>query len=177
MTAGENSRLRCTVSFCRGCTRLDNRPFESGGLIKQSARKASEDMKTAKAPLRRLNEYRKVLLARKTELSSSLRTKLETLSATGGAALEDMAPVFSDQFTALRINRLDYLQLKLVEAALARIDSEEYGLCTDCGSAIPSSRLDAIPWAARCIACQELFSSDNDSGFPDDSAQLEEMSA
>jgi DnaK suppressor protein len=88
-----------------------------------------------------------------------------------------MAPVFSDQFTALRINRLDYLQLKLVEAALARIDSEEYGLCADCGSAIPSSRLDAIPWAARCIACQELFSSDNDSGFADDSAQLEEMSA
>ena len=165
------------MSFCRGCTRLDNRPFESGGLIKQSARKVSEDMKTAKALVRRPNEYRKVLLARKTGLSSSLRTKLETLSATGGAALEDMAPVFSDQFTALRINRLDYLQLKLVEAALARIDSEEYGLCTDCGSAIPSSRLDAIPWAARCIACQELFSSDNDSGFPDDSAQLEEMSA
>jgi RNA polymerase-binding transcription factor DksA len=79
-----------------------------------------------------------------------------------------MAPVFSDQFTALRINRLDYLQLKLVE---------EYGLCTDCRSAIPSSRLDAIPWAARCIACQEPFGSDNDSGFADDSAQLEEMSA
>jgi len=134
-------------------------------------------MKTGKTLAKLPKNYRMLLLAKRAELSSSLRTKLETLSATGGAALEDMAPVFSDQFTALRINRLDYLQLKLVEAALARIDSEEYGLCTDCGSAIPSSRLDAIPWAARCIACQELFSSDNDSGFPDDSAQLEEMSA
>lgn len=145
------------MSFGRGCTRLDNRPFESGGLIKQCARKASEDMKTAaKALVRRPNEYRKVLLARKTGLSSSLRTKLETLSATGGA-LEDMAPVFSDQFTALRINRLDYLQLKLVEAALARIDSEGYGLCTDCGSAIPSSSSRCNPMGRTLHRLPEAF--------------------
>ena len=119
-----------------------------------------------------------LLLAKKSDLSSSLRTKLDFLAGPGGAGLEDLVPVpvFYDQFIALHINRLDYLQLKLVEAALARIDSEEYGLCMDCGSAISSSRLDAIPWAVRCIACQELFSSDLDPSFAHDSAQLEEVS-
>jgi DnaK suppressor protein len=116
------------------------------------------------------------LLAKKTELSSSLRSKLDTLTGPSGAALEDLAPVFTDQFIALRINSLDYLQLKMIEAALARIDSEEYGVCLDCGNAIPCARLDAIPWAVRCIACQELFSSDSDASFANDSVQLEEVS-
>jgi hypothetical protein len=38
-----------------------------------------------------------LLLAKGAELSSSLRTKLDTLAGTGSAALEDLAPVFSDQ--------------------------------------------------------------------------------
>ena len=133
-------------------------------------------MKTANALARRPKNYRKLLLAKKTELSSSLRSKLDTLTGPSGAALEDLAPVFTDQFIALRINSLDYLQLKLIEAALARIDSEQYGECMDCGTAISSSRLDAIPWAVRCIACQELFSSDSDASFANDSVQLEEVS-
>jgi DnaK suppressor protein len=134
-------------------------------------------MKTAKALAKRPRDYRKLLLAKRTELSSSLRSKLDTLAGTGGAALEDLAPVFSEQFTALRINRLDYLQLKLIEAALARIDSEAYGVCMDCENAIPSRRLEAIPWAVRCIACQELFSSDSDSSFAEDETQFEEVSS
>ncbi len=133
-------------------------------------------MKQAKARAKRPKNYRMLLLAKKAELSSSLRTKLDTLTGPGGAALDDLAPVFYDQFIALRINRLDYLQLKLVEEALARIDSEEYGVCMDCENAISSGRLEAIPWAVRCIACQELFGSDSDSSFANDSVQLEEMS-
>jgi DnaK suppressor protein len=139
--------------------------------------KGRQSMKTAKTLAKRPKNYRMLLLAKRAELSSSLRAKLDTLAGTRGAALEDLAPVFSEQFTALRINRLDYLQLKLVEGALARIDSQEYGVCVDCGDAISSSRLQAIPWALRCIGCQELVSSDNDARFANDSAQLEEMSA
>jgi len=41
-----------------------------------------------------------------------------------------------------------------VLAALARIDGDTYGQCTDCGREIPDGRLDARPDAARCVACQ-----------------------
>jgi DnaK suppressor protein len=133
-------------------------------------------MKKAQSAAKRPKDYRTLLLAKKAELSSSLRTKLDTLAGPGGAAVEDLAPVFYDQFIALRINRLDYLQLKLIEAALARIDSEEYGVCMDCGNAIASVRLEAIPWAVRCIACQELCASDTDSSYANDSVQLEDVS-
>jgi DnaK suppressor protein len=39
--------------------------------------------------------------------------------------------------------------------ALARLDSGDYGTCIDCGQAIPPARLQAQPFAVRCIACQE----------------------
>ena len=127
-------------------------------------------MKQGNVQAKQPKNYRTLLLARKSELSSSLRTKLDTLAGPSGAALEGLAPVFHDQFIALQINSLDNLQLKLIDAALERIDSEEYGVCADCGEDIASVRLEAIPWAERCIACQELYAGT-------DSAQLEEVAA
>lgn len=43
-----------------------------------------------------------------------------------------------------------------IEAALARIESGEYGECIDCGANIAHNRLLAYPTAKRCIRCQEL---------------------
>lgn len=38
-----------------------------------------------------------------------------------------------------------------VEAALKRIEKGTYGFCVECGKLIPEKRLEAIPWAARCV--------------------------
>jgi len=40
-------------------------------------------------------------------------------------------------------------------AALGRVDDGTYGLCVDCEEPIAPRRLAAVPWAARCLACQE----------------------
>jgi DnaK suppressor protein len=42
-----------------------------------------------------------------------------------------------------------------VEEALARLAAGRYGRCTECGEAIPSARLQALPFALRCLPCQE----------------------
>jgi RNA polymerase-binding protein DksA len=42
-------------------------------------------------------------------------------------------------------------QLRQVEAALARIESGEYGKCEICGKEIPVERLEAVPWTTLCI--------------------------
>ena len=44
-----------------------------------------------------------------------------------------------------------------VEAALARLRVGTYGICMDCGTFIPFSRLNAYPTAKRCWACQESY--------------------
>ena len=46
--------------------------------------------------------------------------------------------------------------LRLIDEALARLESGGYGACTNCSEPIEKPRLEAIPWARHCIACQEL---------------------
>ena len=42
-----------------------------------------------------------------------------------------------------------------IRAALHRVADGSYGLCTDCEEPIAARRLAAVPWAARCLPCQE----------------------
>ena len=41
-----------------------------------------------------------------------------------------------------------------IEAALKRLNDGTYGACTVCGGPIMEARLDAMPEAAHCMACQ-----------------------
>jgi DnaK suppressor protein len=41
-----------------------------------------------------------------------------------------------------------------VTAALAKLEVGTYGLCEECGRSIPEGRLEALPWATRCVDCQ-----------------------
>lgn len=49
-----------------------------------------------------------------------------------------------------------------IEAALARMDSGEYGICESCGEPISPKRLNLVPWAVRCVPCQVLEENDAD---------------
>jgi DnaK suppressor protein len=40
-----------------------------------------------------------------------------------------------------------------VERALAKLDEGSYGRCDECGGPIGDERLDAVPWAVRCVRC------------------------
>jgi RNA polymerase-binding transcription factor DksA len=41
-----------------------------------------------------------------------------------------------------------------LDAALERSRAGTYGICVDCGRAIPAERLAARPAALRCVACE-----------------------
>jgi len=42
-----------------------------------------------------------------------------------------------------------------IDKALLRIKNGTYGLCVECGEPINQQRLQAIPYAALCIACAQ----------------------
>lgn len=42
-----------------------------------------------------------------------------------------------------------------LDHALARLDAGTYGTCEPCGAPIPFERLEAIPHARLCVACQQ----------------------
>lgn len=74
---------------------------------------------------------------------------------TYGSQAAAASQVFAQQRDLALRDRADH-QLTLVDEALERIDAGTYGLCVQCGNAIASDRLEALPWAARCIDCQRL---------------------
>lgn len=50
--------------------------------------------------------------------------------------------------------RQDVEDVRDILAARRRLAAGQYGVCTDCGDAIPYRRLLAYPTAKRCIDCQ-----------------------
>ena len=83
----------------------------------------------------------------------------ETIVAPGqmtyGSQAAAASQVFAQQRDLALRDRSDH-QLVLVDEALARIEDGTFGICVRCGEPIAAERLEALPWAARCIDCQRL---------------------
>lgn len=74
---------------------------------------------------------------------------------TYGSQTAAASQVFAQQRDLALRDRSDH-QLVLVDEALARLDDDTFGMCVRCGQPIAPERLEALPWAARCIDCQRL---------------------
>lgn len=103
---------------------------------------------------RELEKYQALLQAKEAELVNLLKRR-------DGIAIEKAADALDEVRLAadreLMIHTLDResLRLREVRAALARIEDGSYGICLNCEQPIPKKRLDAVPWAAYCVRCQE----------------------
>jgi len=60
----------------------------------------------------------------------------------------------SQDHLALALLQMQSEALVQVDAALARLDSDEYGLCVECEREIATQRLSALPFAVRCQGCE-----------------------
>ena len=99
--------------------------------------------------------HRARLMEKRASVMLGLGTRFDTLAGMGRVAEDDQAQVSHDEFVSLRINGLDYLQLRMVEEALDRLDTGDYGICLGCEEPIAAKRLRALPWARYCVRCQE----------------------
>ena len=116
-----------------------------------------------------LQEQKERLEAKKADLESSIASLTEArptpVSSTeandGGQDREDVATDFLEmqQEQSLLVNQQSLLTL--TENALQRLANGTYGRCVRCGKPIPERRLEAIPWAERDIACEELVEQEN----------------
>jgi DnaK suppressor protein len=98
--------------------------------------------------------YRKVLDAKHAELIANLR-RSEGLSIERVADAMDEI-VFANERDLLieTLNRQTDLLSQLLEA-LQRTEDGCYGVCIHCSDPISGKRLNAVPWAALCLRCQE----------------------
>lgn len=101
------------------------------------------------------------LLERKRRIWQDVATRLreelgEEYQSQLGRALDDpekaLVDLMGDTDMILLENRRDELQA--IEMALGRIEEGSYGICVDCGEKIPPRRLEALPFAVRCVEDQ-----------------------
>ena len=67
----------------------------------------------------------------------------------------DIASNARDREITFMLKSRELDDLRAVEDAIERIDSDDYGICASCEDPIELKRLEAVPWARFCRACQE----------------------
>lgn len=107
------------------------------------------------AEKKKLREY---LESRRRDLVASFKRNQEANRRGNDDGPLDLADTATELYTQefnYSLSENDRAQLALVDAALERVESGEYGECEECGEKISAARLKAIPWAIYCISCQE----------------------
>lgn len=108
-----------------------------------------------------MNNYKEILLAKRQELAEKLMRREGIVIERTPDALEDVQRSAEREFAITVLDR-DRTTLKSIDLALERIDDGVFGICERCEEEISVKRLNAIPWAAYCISCQEAV--DEESG-------------
>jgi len=107
---------------------------------------------------KRLEYYRKKLEAKREELVKVIsRTEQEGRAADDDPTV-DLADKAANSYTKeFLFGQTDHdrVILQLVEEALGRVRSSNFGLCVHCEDEVQQKRLEAVPWARHCISCQE----------------------
>ena len=96
----------------------------------------------------------------------ALTKKLKELYGLGGQRDEIQIEYAADPLDQIRsgldreivLRQLDRQARSVheVQTALAKFDDGSYGVCEQCEEPISAKRLDAVPWARLCVACQSM---------------------
>jgi DnaK suppressor protein len=118
--------------------------------------------------IRRLKD---VLQKRRTALRKSLTNDIADLKRGTGIEKGDVADVALDDAFDLVSSQLaesESRELAQIELALERIRRGTYTQCGVCEGAIPLARLEALPYAVRCVKCEREAEKKRRLGASDD---------
>jgi DnaK suppressor protein len=107
---------------------------------------------------KRLEYYKKKLVARRDDLLKTIARTEEEGRAADEDPTVDLADKAANSYTKeflFGMTNADRSMLALIDEALKRIQKNEFGQCANCQEEMLPKRLEAVPWAKHCIACQE----------------------
>ncbi len=112
-------------------------------------------MTQSSSNLQRLEEK---LLQQRSLLERSMLTAVEQGRQTVADATQDVADQAVSSYQKELLfsqGTTGHAQLSQIRFALERMNDGTYGECLQCSNPIGDKRLEAVPWASYCIACQE----------------------
>jgi DnaK suppressor protein len=101
------------------------------------------------------SRVQEILEAKQAELAGVLRNR-DGITIEKSADQMDEIQFATERDLAIRNVDRESTLLRQVKGALRRIQNGDFGACLDCEEAISPKRLAAVPWATRCIGCQEI---------------------
>jgi DnaK suppressor protein len=107
-----------------------------------------------------LSNFRRLLEAKQSDLLLRSFNRDEIAIESAADEIDRLQQQLSRDIAVGNLDRTSKL-LRSVQAALNRIEDEEYGVCLRCEEPIAEKRLKAIPWAPYCVACQEIIERDS----------------
>lgn len=107
-----------------------------------------------------LDNFKETLLKKKSELIQLLHKNQSygrEIDSEGEAMdiVDKASSSYTKEFLFSRSNQ-ERLFLLAIEEALDRIEAGSFGECSNCDEPINLKRIQAVPWAKLCLACQEL---------------------
>jgi phage/conjugal plasmid C-4 type zinc finger TraR family protein len=103
-----------------------------------------------------VNDYSRIeadLIAKRDELLARLENIKNNLTRGRSADSQEQAQELENAEVVDALGNEARHELHLIARALDQIKQGTYGECSDCGQAIPRQRLEAYPFADRCITC------------------------
>jgi DnaK suppressor protein len=118
-----------------------------------------------KLALTEMDGFQELLDRKAAELTRILQ-KRDGIAIEKSADQMDEIQYASERDLAIRNVDRESAMLRHVKAALARIHDGSFGTCMECESPISPKRLTALPWAPRCIKCQEDADNNGEASEP-----------
>lgn len=103
-----------------------------------------------------MDEYadiRETLIAKREELALRLERLKGNLTEGRSADSQEQAQELENAEVVDALGNEARVELNRIAKALDQIKHGSYGVCVDCGESIPMARLQAYPFADRCIRC------------------------
>nr|WP_319251890.1 TraR/DksA family transcriptional regulator [uncultured Celeribacter sp.] len=103
--------------------------------------------------MRDLERRRVQLEARKSELAQRLMEIDAELDSHQSKDWDDAAIEQEADEVLEGMGASGKAEMAMIDAALARMDSGDYGICARCGDEISDKRLDVLPYTPVCMTC------------------------
>ena len=107
---------------------------------------------------KKLKLFREKLQTRKQEILEAYNKNKTYGKEADEEGAQDIADKASNSYTKeflFSLSNSEREMLQDVDEALVRLDNRSYGVCVVCEDEMDKKRLEAVPWAKRCIECQE----------------------
>ena len=104
-----------------------------------------------------LESVKQHLLKIRQELMDEVQAKYAASREIGETNVPDLADVSSNAYSRemlLNLSEAHHRQMQDIDAALARLESGEYGICASCEEEISPRRMEVRPFSRYCIDCK-----------------------